>query len=97
MPKFKAEMKKSLTRDEVSRLLMDIAKAMANGRDFKLARDGSMIELDIPDDVNFELEIEENENIIELEIEIKWPSNKTAPEPNLKNIRQETPLGKKAV
>lgn len=88
MAKFKVEMKKTLTRDDASRLLMDIAKAMANGRNFELTRDGSKIELEIPDEVKLELEIEENENEVELEFEIKWPRPVPASEPQMKPSKQ---------
>ena len=45
MSRFKVEMKKTLTRDEAAHLLMDIAKAMAGGRNFEFSRESGKIEL----------------------------------------------------
>ena len=67
--KFKKE---SLSRDEAVARLLEVANALRPGAQFELERDGEKLQLEVPDRVSFELEVEIKGQETELEVEIKW-------------------------
>jgi len=74
MPKLKFEQKESMSRTEAAARLSAIAEALASDVEFELERRGEKLELNVPDQVRFELEVEIDDNETELEVEIKWSS-----------------------
>jgi amphi-Trp domain-containing protein len=78
MPAMKFEQKQTLSRAEAAARLSAIADALGADEKFQLERGGEKLELDVPDQVRFELEIEIKGDETELEVEIKWS---TATEP----------------
>jgi amphi-Trp domain-containing protein len=76
MPEMKFEQKESLSRAEAAARLSAIADALASDDKFELERGGETLELRVPDQVRFELEVEIKDDETELEVEIKW-SNAT--------------------
>ena len=72
MSDVKVENKVTMTRLEAARWLADVAEALsADGKaTFRLA--GSTVELEVPDEVRCEAELEVEGDEIELEFEMKW-------------------------
>jgi len=75
--KFKKE--EHLTRVEAAARLTEIAKALRNSAKYELERGGEKleIELDVPEGLLLEYEIEIEDGKTELEIELKWTSAST--------------------
>ena len=85
MSDVKVENKTTMTRLEVSRWFAEVAEALAADGQVKLRLAGSStVELEVPDSVRGEAEVEVDGDEIELEFELKWS---TAP--------QETAVPKK--
>ena len=65
-----------MTRVEAADRLTEIATALRNSAKLELERSGEKLELelDIPEDVMLEFEIEIKDGKTELEVEIKWAS-----------------------
>lgn len=74
MTNMKFKKQEHLTRVEAAARLTEIAKALRNSATFELERGGEELELDIPEDVRLEFEVEIKDGETELEIEIKWAS-----------------------
>jgi amphi-Trp domain-containing protein len=74
MPKMKFEQKENMSRTEAAARLSAIADALASDVEFELERGGEKLELHVPDQVRFELEVEIDGNATELEVEIQWSS-----------------------
>ena len=74
MPKMKFEQKENVSRTEAAARLSAIADALGSDVEFELERGGEKLELHVPDQVRFELEVEIDDNETELEVEIKWSS-----------------------
>ena len=74
MAQMKFKMKESMSRDEAAERLAQIADALARGGEFELERGGEKVQLDVPDQVALELEVEIKDGETELEVEIKWPT-----------------------
>jgi amphi-Trp domain-containing protein len=70
----KFKKKESMSRDEAAERLAQIADALAHGGEFELERGGEKVQLDVPDQVALELEVEIKDGETELEVEIKWPT-----------------------
>lgn len=68
------EKKEHLSREEAAQRLMAIAKALGDGEEFKLSRDGETLEFAVPDKVVLEFELEIDDEEVELEVELKWPT-----------------------
>ena len=74
MPKMKFEQKENMSRTEAAARLSAIADALGSDVEFELERGGEKLELHVPDQVRFELELEIKDDETELEVEIKWSS-----------------------
>jgi amphi-Trp domain-containing protein len=61
-----------LTRAEVAERLAALAAALAGDEKVEVAFGATKLELHVPDEVRFELEIEVEDGEVELEIELKW-------------------------
>ena len=74
MSDLKFKKKEYLTRAEASARLTEIAKALRSSEKLELEHDGEEIELelDVPDKVLLEFEVEIADGETELELEIKW-------------------------
>ena len=79
MPKLKFEQKENMSRAEAAARLAAIADALGSDVEFELERGGEKLELQVPDQVRFELEVEIDDNETELEVEIKWSNESDAP------------------
>jgi amphi-Trp domain-containing protein len=77
--KFKKE--EHVTRVEAAARLTEIAKALRNSAKYELERGGEKleIELDVPEGLLLEFEVEIENGKTELEIELKWTSASSAP------------------
>jgi amphi-Trp domain-containing protein len=72
MPEMKFERMETLSRMEAAARLSAIAEALGSDDKFELERGGEKLELSVPDQVRFELEVEIKDDETELEVEIKW-------------------------
>jgi amphi-Trp domain-containing protein len=79
MTEMKFEQKEFLSRMEAAGRLAAIADALGSGDKFELERGGEKIELRVPDQVRFELEVEVKDDETELEVEIKWSAATEVP------------------
>ena len=75
----KFEQKEVLSRKEAAARLSAIADALGSDDKFELERGGEKLELRVPDEVRFELEVEIKGDETELEVEIKWSSATETP------------------
>ena len=73
MSKSEIEQKVTLSRKEAARWLAEVARALDKGGTVEIALAGPAVTLDLPDELQCELEIEPYGNKVELEIEFKWP------------------------
>ncbi len=64
--------KQRLSREDAAARLHDIADALARHNDVEFERGGVRFKLHVPDEVDFKLEIELEDDERELEIELKW-------------------------
>ena len=74
MPKLKFEQKENMSRTEAAARLSAIADALGSDAELELERGGEKLELNLPEQVRFVLEVEIDGNETELEVEIKWSS-----------------------
>jgi amphi-Trp domain-containing protein len=79
MTEMKFEQKEFLSRMEAAGRLAAIADALGSGDKFELERGGEKIELRVPDQVRFELEVEVKDDETELKVEIKWSAATEVP------------------
>jgi amphi-Trp domain-containing protein len=77
MTNIKFKKQEHLTRVEAAARLTEIAKALRNSTKFELDRGGEKleVELDVPEEILLEFEVEIEDGETELEFEIKWASN----------------------
>jgi amphi-Trp domain-containing protein len=75
MSDVKVEHKVSLTRHEAARWIADVAAALSGDGPVSIRLAGSTVELEVPDHVRCEVEVDGDE--VELEFELKWS---TAPQ-----------------
>lgn len=73
MTSMKFKKQERVTRAEVAARLTEIAKAIKNSAKFELERDQEKVELelDIPEEILLEFEVEFEDGETELEVEIK--------------------------
>lgn len=74
MTNIKFKKKEHVTRVEAAARLTAIAEALRNSAKFELERGGEKLELDVPEEVRLEFEVEIEDGETELEVEIKWAS-----------------------
>ena len=81
MTNMKFKKQERVTRAEAAARLTEIAQALRNSSKFELERGEEKLELelDIPEEILLEFEVEFEDGETELEVEIKWASaNSTA-------------------
>ncbi|MBO0872389.1 MAG: amphi-Trp domain-containing protein [Pseudonocardia sp.] len=78
MSKDEIEQKATLSRQEASRWLADLAKAIGEDGTVEVALAGPPVTLHLADELQCELEIEPHGDKIELEIELKWSASGAA-------------------
>jgi amphi-Trp domain-containing protein len=71
------EHKVSLARHEAARWIADVAVALSGDGPVSIRLAGSTVELEVPDHVRCEAEVEVDGDEVELEFELKWS---TAPQ-----------------
>ena len=64
--------KERLSRKDAAARLRALANALAKTNEIVFDRGGLHVKLNVPDEVDFKLEIEIDEKERELEIELKW-------------------------
>ena len=64
--------KDHLRREEAAQRLREIADELSRQNDLRFVRDGVQYTLDVPDDVEFVLEIEVGDSKSEIEMKVKW-------------------------
>ncbi len=85
MSDVKVEHKVTLTRAEVAKWIADVGEALSGEGTASLVLAESTVELKIPDHVRFEAELEVDGDEVELEIELKWSTARTATKATRKN------------
>ena len=66
------EEKHEMRREEAAKLLHRIADALARQNDVQFVREGIKFTIDVPDQVEVELELEVGDDGTSFEIEINW-------------------------
>ena len=66
------EEKREMRREEAAKLLHSIADSLARQNDLEFTREGIRITVDVPDQVEVELELEVGDDGTSFEIEINW-------------------------
>jgi amphi-Trp domain-containing protein len=66
----------TMTRHEASRWFADVADALSADGPVALRLGGSTVELEMPDRVRFEAEVEVEGDEIEVEFELKWSTGR---------------------
>jgi amphi-Trp domain-containing protein len=64
--------KERLRREEAAARLHALADALARHNEVEFERGGKRFKVDVPDEVEFKLEIEVGDDENELEVELKW-------------------------
>ena len=64
--------KERLGREEVAARLRTLADMLARHNDVEFERGGMRFKVHVPDEVDFKLEIEIDDDERELEVELKW-------------------------
>jgi amphi-Trp domain-containing protein len=64
--------KRRVGREEAARLLHELADSLARHNGLDLMREGKKLRIDVPGEVNFELEVEMESDESSIEIEISW-------------------------
>jgi len=64
--------KRTMVREEVAKLLHELADSLARNNGLDLMREGIRLRIDVPREVNFELEVEIESDESSIEIEISW-------------------------
>jgi amphi-Trp domain-containing protein len=64
--------KQRLRREEVAERLHALADALARHNEVEFERGGLRFKVHVPDEVDFKLEIEIDDDERELEVELKW-------------------------
>ena len=78
MSDVKVEHKVVMTRAEVAQWVADVGKALSGEGTVSISLADSTVELKVPDQVRFEAELEVDGDDVELEIELKWSTARTA-------------------
>lgn len=66
------EEKRHLSREEAAAVLRQIADSLARHNDLEFTREGVRYTVDVPDQVDLEIEFEIEDNEASLEIELTW-------------------------
>lgn len=66
------EEKKAMRREEAAKLLHHIADTLGRQNDVQFVREGLKFTIDVPDQVEVELELEIGDDGTSFEIEINW-------------------------
>ena len=66
------EEKHEMRREEAAKLMHRIADALERQNDLEFVREGLKFTIDVPDQVEVELELEVGDDGTSFEIEIKW-------------------------
>ena len=66
------EEKREMRREEAAKLLHSIADSLARQNDLEFTREGIRVTVDVPDQVEVELELEVGDDGTSFEIEINW-------------------------
>ena len=66
------EEKHEMRREEAAKLMHRIADALQRQNDLEFVREGLKFTIDVPDQVEVELELEVGDDGTSFEIEIKW-------------------------
>ena len=66
------EEKREMRREEAAKLLHRIADSLARQNDLEFTREGIKITVDVPDQIEVELELEVGDDGTSFEIEINW-------------------------
>jgi amphi-Trp domain-containing protein len=85
MSDVKVEHKVVMTRAEVAQWVADVGKALSGEGTVSISLAESTVELKVPDHVRFEAELEVDGDEVELEIELKWSTARTATKATGKN------------
>jgi amphi-Trp domain-containing protein len=64
--------KKRLSREAAAARLHAVADALARNNEVEFERGGLRFKVHVPDEIDFKLEIEIEDEVRELEIELKW-------------------------
>jgi amphi-Trp domain-containing protein len=64
--------KKQLSREDAAARLHTLANALAKHNEVEFERGGVRFKVHVPDEVDFKLEIEIEDDEKELEVELKW-------------------------
>jgi amphi-Trp domain-containing protein len=64
--------KERLSREDAAARLHSLADALAKNNDVEFDRGGITFKVQVPDEVDFKLEIEFEDEERELEVELKW-------------------------
>ncbi|WP_086824032.1 amphi-Trp domain-containing protein [Streptomyces sp. NRRL B-24572] len=76
MKDLKFEQKRSLTRTEAADQLEALAEALRAGEEAEVPLGGGVLSLRIPEELRSEVEFEVDDGEIELEIELKWRTDR---------------------
>jgi len=85
MSDVKVEHKVVMTRTEAAQWIADVGKALSGDGTVSIRLAESTVELKVPDQVRFEAELEVDGDEVEMEIELKWSTTRTAPRGSRKN------------
>lgn len=66
------EEKHTMRREEAAKLLRRIADSLSRQNDLEFVREGKKFTIDVPDQVEVELELEVGDDGTSFEIEINW-------------------------
>ena len=85
MSDVKVEHKVVMTRAEVAQWIAEVGKALSGDGTVSIRLAESSVELKVPEHVRFEAELEVDGDEVEMEIELKWSTVRTAPRAARKN------------
>jgi len=85
MSDVKVEHKVVMTRAEVAQWIAEVGKALSGDGTVSIRLAESSVELKVPDHVRFEAELEVDGDEVEMEIELKWSTTRTAAKAARKN------------
>ncbi len=88
--------KEQVSRTEAAARLRTLATALAKGKEVEYERGDLSFSIDVPDKVDFKLEIEVQDDEWELEVELKWGKTKPAPAKKRTRAKKRTPAKKSA-
>ena len=90
------EWKKQLGRAEAATILRQIADGLEDGGEVELEQDSWELKLEVPEELEFEVELEVSSEGVELEIELKWSEGSGDDEESEESGDDETLAGGEA-